>query len=234
MITLAWVARCASVSWGGAQQAVGDGRAVAGQVEHVPGVHDGQVGGVGLTAAAAGPVQGAGAGHQRVAGRGRGRVADHHRLHAGQRLGDGLLRGVERIGADQVIEGRDAAQNLRRARGGQQDAADVDPAGDDQADDDRPGHLRVRLPADAGHREERDGGEAGHDERLPLEVPGPALGQLLAQVQLELARVVRAQQPGDLRIDGDMGELEQRADRALELRPGRHHLAEQVKLAGPG
>jgi hypothetical protein len=31
-----------------------------------------------------------------------------------------------------------------------------------------------------------------------------------------------------------VGELQQRADRALELRPGRHYLAEQVKFAGPG
>ncbi len=100
--------------------------------------------------------------------------------------------------------------------------------------DDGLGHLPVRLAGDAGHRDQQDHGEARRDERLPLEVAGPALGQLLAEVQLELARAIRAQHVRDLVVDGDVGELEERPDRALELRLGRHHLAEQVELAGTG
>ena len=106
---------------------------------------------------------------------------------------------MERIGADQVVERLDAAQDAGRAGRRQ--------------------------------REQSDDSEAGRDERLPHEVPGPALGQLLAEAQLELARVVRAEQLGDLAVDGDVGELQQRADRSLELRLGRDVLAEQVELA---
>ena len=214
-----------------AEQAVLDGRAAAGQVQHVPVVHRGQVRGVGLIAAAAGAVQGGRVGGDRVAHGGRGGVADHDRLHAGQRVVDRLRGRRERIGADQVVEGLDAAQHPGRARRGQQDAADVHRADDDEARDDGLGHLFMRLPAHAGHRDQPDGGEAGRDERLPLEVARPALRQLLAEVQLERARAVGAQQLRDLGVDGDVGELEQRPDRALELRLGRHHLAEQVKLA---
>src|SRR5579875_416117 len=212
----------------GAEQAVHDRRAAARQVQHVPVVGGRQVAGVGVRGAAACLVLLARVRPPGQAVAGRRRVADHHGLHARLRLADGRRLG-QRVHAHEVVERLDAAQHLRRAGGGQDDAADVHQADAPDADED---HLPDRRPlAHRGDRDQGDHGEPGGDQRLPQEVPLPGGRQLLAERELDPLRALRAQHPHHLRVDRHALKCQPGPDRAGELRLGRHHLAEQIQFA---